>query len=551
MLFPYRRNSGMSIKRNLGLVGAGHWGKNLARNFEALGALHTICDAQRHLLDSYQNLYPAASLTTSYDDILNNAAIELVAIAAPASLHYSLAKAALLAGKDVYVEKPLCLEVSEAEALIQLADQKEKILMVGHLLQYHPVVGHLQDMIAQGIFGQLYYIASHRLNLGQIRTEENVLWSFAPHDISVILSLLGNSLPTTVRCSGQSYLSRDIPDTAIANLTFANNVQAHIYTSWIHPFKEQKLVIVGSQAMAIFDDTLEWPNKLTLYNSPVEWHNGLLPRANKTVGQRIEVVQKEPLREECAHFLQCCALRQTPKTDGKEGLRVLKVLQAAEASLHEGGAPCAPHRPHKDFFAHPTAHIDARAVIGAGTKIWHFSHVMHNASLGNCCNIGQNVVISPHVSLGNNVKIQNNVSVYSGVICEDDTFLGPSMVFTNVINPRSAVNRRGEYQKTAVRKGASIGANATIVCGVELGAYSFIGAGAVVTKNVKPFALMVGNPAKQIGWMSRHGERLDLPVSGSPEEEIQASCPATGEVYILQGDSLRLEASEASVAGKP
>ena len=183
----------------------------------------------------------------------------------------------------------------------------------------------------------------------------------------------------------------------------------------------------------------------------------------------------------------------------------------------------------KDFFAHETAIIDEPCVIGAGTKIWHFSHIMQNCTLGKNCNIGQNVVISPEVILGNNVKVQNNVSVYSGVICEDDVFLGPSMVFTNVINPRSAVNRRGKYEITRVHKGVSIGANATIVCGHDLGEYCFIGAGAVVTKAVPAYALVVGNPAKQTGWMSRYGHKLEF-VDG------MATCPESKEKYRLENN---------------
>ena len=190
------------------------------------------------------------------------------------------------------------------------------------------------------------------------------------------------------------------------------------------------------------------------------------------------------------------------------------------------------------YFAHETAVIDDGASIGAGTKIWHFSHVMSGAVLGENCNLGQNVVVSPEVVLGKNVKVQNNVSIYTGVICEDDVFLGPSMVFTNVTNPRSAVNRRGQYEKTTVGKGASIGANATIVCGHDIGEYAFIGAGAVVTKTVKPYALMVGNPARQIGWMSQYGHRLLF------DEEGKAVCLESGEVYKLEGDRIYLEAGK-------
>ncbi|MBD79375.1 MAG: N-acetyltransferase [Crocinitomicaceae bacterium] len=180
-----------------------------------------------------------------------------------------------------------------------------------------------------------------------------------------------------------------------------------------------------------------------------------------------------------------------------------------------------------DFFAHETAVIDENCFIGSGTKIWHFSHIMPDCIIGERCNIGQNCVISPNVVLGSNVKIQNNVSIYTGVTCEDDVFLGPSMVFTNVINPRSGVNRRGQYAKTIVKKGVSIGANATIVCGNNIGTYAFIGAGAVVTKEVEPYALVVGNPAKQIGWISEFGQRLDFDENGL------AVCSESNEQYKL------------------
>lgn len=185
------------------------------------------------------------------------------------------------------------------------------------------------------------------------------------------------------------------------------------------------------------------------------------------------------------------------------------------------------------FFAHPTAVIDEGCEIGAGTKIWHFSHIMPNCKIGENCNIGQNVVVSPEVVLGNNVKVQNNVSIYTGVKCEDDVFLGPSMVFTNVINPRSAINRRGQYAKTTVKQGASIGANATIVCGHDIGRYAFIGAGAVVTKDVSDYELVIGNPARRAGWMSEYGHKLKFDAEGI------AVCPESGEKYKLENGKVR------------
>lgn len=186
----------------------------------------------------------------------------------------------------------------------------------------------------------------------------------------------------------------------------------------------------------------------------------------------------------------------------------------------------------QEYYAHPSSFVDDGCKIGKGTKIWHFSHIMSNCIIGENCNIGQNVVISPEVVLGNNVKVQNNVSIYTGVICEDDVFLGPSMVFTNVINPRSAINRKNQYAKTTVKRGATIGANATIVCGHDIGEFAFIGAGAVITKTVLPYALVVGNPAKQIGWMSEYGHKLSF------NEKGEGICPESGEQYILKNNTV-------------
>lgn len=536
------------MTKNIALIGAGRWGKNLARNLHQLGALHTICDKSEALLDQYQGEYKGIALTTNFNGVLENPLLTRVVIAAPAILHYKLAKQALLAGKDVYVEKPLCLDSMEAEELIELAEKQGRILMVGHLLQYHPCVHRLQEMVGTGELGKLQYIVSNRLNLGAIRTEENALWNFAPHDVSVILSLCGHRLPIQVRCTGGAYVSHGVADTTLTTLKFEGDIRAHIYVSWLHPFKEQKLIVVGSTGMVVFDDTKPWNEKLILYRNHLKWAEGTIPHIHGAEAERIDIPSSEPLRMECEHFIKCCDERITPRTDGQEGLRVLKVLQAAQASLNLEGAAKNPRERNilnrssvSDYYAHESAIINAGAEIGTGTKVWHFSHVMERAKIGQSCNIGQNVVVSPDVVLGRNVKVQNNVSIYTGVVCEDDVFLGPSMVFTNILNPRSAVVRKGLYKHTFVRKGATIGANATVLTGIELGEYSFIGAGAVVTKSVKPHALIVGNPGRQVGWMSRHGEKLDLPLKAPEGKMLSAACPATGEIYQLEGDSLALK----------
>jgi UDP-2-acetamido-3-amino-2,3-dideoxy-glucuronate N-acetyltransferase len=331
-----------------------------------------------------------------------------------------------------------------------------------------------------------------------------------------------------VQCNGEHYLTNGVADTTMTQLAFANGIRSHIYVSWLNPFKEQKLTVVGSEGMAVFDDTKPWDEKLTIYRDYLKWEDGQVPVAKKLSGIPIVLPEGEPLLAECQHFVDCCQQGLKPRTDGQEGLNVLRVLDAAQRSLQTDGKRIGLGDSEKpSYFVHPTAVIDDGAVIGDGSSVWHFSHVSSKSKLGKGCNLGQNVFIAPGVSLGSNVKIQNNVSVYAGTTIEDDVFLGPSCVLTNVSNPRSQVNRKSIYESTLIRRGASVGANSTIVCGVTLGRYCFIAAGAVVTSNVPDYALMMGVPATQKGWMSRHGHRLEFDSMG------RANCPESGFEYLL------------------
>ncbi len=323
------------MSKNVAVIGIGRWGKNLARNFFQLGALHSICDMNESLLDEAQKLYPDVNLTSNYHSLLENAEITRMVIAAPAIQHYKLTKEALLAGKDVYVEKPFCMDSSEGEELIDIAEERHLILMVGHILHYHPCVRKLQEMVRNGAIGKLQYIVSNRLNLGSIRLEENALWNFAPHDISLILSLCENKLPLDVQCTGSSCVSKNIPDISLTTMLFESEVRAHVFVSWLNPFKEQKITLVGTNGMIVFDDTLPWSNKLVFYPDYLRWVNDTYPVTNNVNPVKIEVIQAEPLKEECLHFIKCCNSRSTPLTDGQEGLRVLKVLQAAQESLNQ------------------------------------------------------------------------------------------------------------------------------------------------------------------------------------------------------------------------
>jgi UDP-2-acetamido-3-amino-2,3-dideoxy-glucuronate N-acetyltransferase len=523
------------MAKAVALFGYGYWGRNLARNFANLGALRGVSDPNSSALEQAQRAYPHVRLSPEWDDFIEDPGIDACVVATPATLHFDVARRALEAGKDVFVEKPLALTVKEGEALVELARQQRRILMVGHLLEYHPAIERLRGLVSGGDLGKVQYVYSTRLNLGRIRTEENALWSFAPHDIHVMLRLLEEQ-PVDVACQGGSYLSREVADVTMSMLRFASGVRGHIFVSWLHPFKEQKLIVVGDRKMAVFDDTLA-TGKLQLFPHRVDWIERL-PVAVKADAEVVALPDAEPLALECRHFLECVETRSTPRTDGANGVAVLRVLEACQQSLDGGGAPVplsrpvtAPPPPSVQYFAHESAAIDPGCEIGEGTRIWHYSHVMPGARIGRNCNLGQNVFVAGDVSIGDNVKIQNNVSLYEGVVLEDDVFCGPSMVFTNVLNPRSHVSRKHEFRATLVQRGATIGANATVVCGHIIGRYAFIAAGAVVTRDVPAYALVLGAPARIGGWMCECGVRL-VKTAG------ELVCPTCSRRYRPHGETI-------------
>jgi UDP-2-acetamido-3-amino-2,3-dideoxy-glucuronate N-acetyltransferase len=490
------------MERNIAVVGCGHWGKNLVRNLAELGALHTICDANPKVLKQFASHYKDINTETEYQPVLQNQELKGVVIATPVTLHYSMAKEALLAGKDTFVEKPLALKVEEGKEL-----------------------------------GKIEYIYSNRLNLGKFRTEENILWSFAPHDISAILLLLNDKMPQEVSAQGGYYLHRDIADVTLTTLAFKDGIRAHIFVSWLHPYKEQRLVVVGDKKMALFDDVAP-QDKLRLYKHQIEWVAGK-PVPHPKEAEVVKVPLEEPLKLECQDFIRCIKTRRKPKADGRKGLQVLEILSLCQKSLEERGNVVKLSKGESGYFVHETSVVEEPSEIGEGTKVWHFAHIMPQVTIGKNCVIGQSVFIGKGVKIGNNVKIENNVSVFEGVTLEDDVFCGPSCVFTNVINPRSHIPRKKEFKPTLIKKGAAIGANATIVCGNTIGRYAFIGAGAVVTKDVPDHALVYGNPAQFEGWICQCGVRLQ-------EAGNEARCPQCGKVYRLKGQkcSLLPEAKE-------
>ncbi|KWT91567.1 Gfo/Idh/MocA family oxidoreductase [Candidatus Magnetominusculus xianensis] len=509
---------------HIGLVGLGYWGKNTLRNLHELGVIHTACDIDPNLVSELKGNMPDIRFTTSFEDVLRNKDIKAVAISTPAVSHYELVRSCLLANKDVFVEKPLSLRSVEAVELTEIAARKNKILMVGHILHYHPAIIKLKELISMGTIGKIRYIYSNRLNIGKLRMEENILWSFAPHDISVILMIVGEE-PLKVSATGGAYLNKGIYDTTLTTLQFSNDVKGHVFVSWLHPYKEQKLIVVGSKSMIVFDDVAK--DKLQLYNHKINWKDGKVPVAEKSEYQTVDFDSKEPLKEELRHFIECINLGSRPRTDGYEAIRVLKVLESAEASL---ASNVVNHRSaDTSYFVHESAYIDEGVEVGSGTAIWHFSHILRSSKIGSKCVIGQNVMIGPDVEIGNGCKVQNNVSIYKGVLLEDDVFCGPSCVFTNVYNPRAFMERKHEFRQTIVKRGATIGANSTIVCGVTIGRYAMIGAGAVVKSDVPDFAVVAGVPAKQINWICKCGVIL----------KYSYSCNLCNSEYLLEDKGLR------------
>jgi predicted dehydrogenase len=320
----------------IAVIGAGYWGVNHVRNYSELGALAAVCDTNKASLDQMAARYPGMRIESDLDRLLADESIDGVVVATPAETHYSLATRAIDAGKHLLVEKPLALDVDEGQRMVDFAESRSVILMVGHLLEYHPAVLRLAELIRSGDLGQLRYIYSSRLNLGKVRREENILWSFAPHDIAIILRL-AEEMPVRVSATGGAYLQPEIADVTVTSLEFGSGVRAHIFVSWLHPYKEQRLVVIGSRRMAVFDD-VRLEDKLVVYDQGVDFVDGR-PVARKSGGVIESVPNFEPLRRQSQVFLESIAKSVRPLTDGHSGLRVLRVLDAAECSLGRGGAP--------------------------------------------------------------------------------------------------------------------------------------------------------------------------------------------------------------------
>ncbi len=525
--------SSLETKKSLCVVGAGRWGKNHIRTLAELGCLAGIVESDPERRAQFAAAYPQAKTFANIREAVEHP-FDGFTIATPAETHFEIARFLLERGKAVLVEKPVTLRSAEARELQRLSRQHHAGLMAGHVMLFHPAIRRIKELIESGKLGKLEYLYSNRLNLGTVRTEENILWSFAPHDISIFQYFIGQS-PRAVFSQGGAFLQPHIHDSTMTILTYPGNIVGHIFVSWLHPFKEHRLVVIGSKGMVSFEDSSSG-KALLFYEKGIDWVQGE-PVKRDGPTETIPYDSAMPLTEEMKAFMRCLSGEPVRVADSQNAVEVMDILERATESLLSGAeAKSEPEPPRKNFYVHPTSFVDDNVEIGEGTKIWHFSHVQSHSRIGKKCSLGQNVNVGNNVVIGNHVKIQNNVSIYEGVELEDYVFCGPSMVFTNILDPRCKYPQRGSefYKKTLVKEGASLGANSTIVCGNTIGRHAFVGAGAVVTRDVPDYALVVGVPARQKGWACECGEIL-------PRFDASIACPRCGMKYVLKDGRLKPE----------
>ncbi|MEN2992485.1 MAG: Gfo/Idh/MocA family oxidoreductase [Bacteroidia bacterium] len=482
--------------RRVALLGVGRWGEKLLRLLEAKGALAKVWTRTPANYPTLRASYAHIPWTADLEEIWNDPSLTAVCIATPAPTHPQFIRQALEAGKDVFCEKPLAFSASELKALIALAEKRSLILMGGHVLHYHPAVLLIQSWIKAGKLGRILGIWSERASFGRFPLQEDALWGLAIHDLGLFYFLL-ESEPVSSEIRAERHWGQAWESVRIA-LRFSWGAEGHIFASWIAPERRRRLSVMGSEGVLTFSEEGEKPT-LVYYPIRTTWRNGHAARPALEGGEVLALPATEPLAAEIEDFLQALETRQPPRTEAKALLPAVALAEHLARQL----APTP-----VNYFVHPTALVDEEVEIGEGTKIWHFSHILRGSRIGKNCILGQNVVVGPYVRIGDNCKIQNNVSLYYGVELEDGVLCGPSCVFTNDKYPRAFIERRNEFLPTRVRQGATIGANATIMCGVTIGRFAMVGAGAVVVHDVPDFALVLGNPARLAGWVCRCGETL-------------------------------------------
>ncbi len=525
----------------IGLAGLGPWGRNHARSLHRMGVLHAVCDPDPEALDWSIRHHPTTRPYPSLEAMLANPELDAVVLATPAALHAEHVRLAVESGRHVLVEKPLALSCQEGEELVRLASRRGRVLAVGHLMLHHPATRMIEHILREGKLGRLPLVEARRTNFGRLRDTEDVLWSLAVHDVALMLELLGEE-PNEVRCEGRYALGTPRADEALLLLRFPSGTFATIHVSWLYPLRERRLALIGESAQLVFDDTAPWNAKLALHRNHVQRRAGHPPRAVNGEVLALPLQEREPLEAELDDFVRAVQTGRPPRSDGAHALRVLRVLEAAERSMTLGGTPqplqapssspsVEPAQRPTSRFVHPSAHVDSSASLGPRTRVWHGAHICQGARIGSDCTLGQNVYVGPGVEVGDGCKLQNDVSLFEGVVLERNVFCGPAATFTNVRRPRAAFPRREQFERTLVREGATLGANCTILCGVTIGRHAMVGAAALVLHDVPDHALVVGNPARRIGWVCACGQRL----SEAPDGTWSCAC---GRRYRPEGEGL-------------
>lgn len=493
----------MTLRSDIILVGLGRWGANIHRTLQSKGLCTITVDPV---------IGCGAEYTTLSTALLHHSKLAVI-IATPPHTHFPLAKEALQAGRYVLVEKPMCVSVEEAEELSELSEGR---LMVDHLLMHSSPHRRLLRLCKDGVIGRLRRVKMTRFNFGTVRKHENVLWSLLAHDVSLLLGLFTGAVKD-VRCVGQAVVTEGVEDYVDVSVRFDDGCIGQVEGAWMHPYKERRAVVYGESGCLVLNEWFhsekgvekgglrwyKWSATTREAGVDIEKKEMPLPEMDEeTAG-----LHKEALRNVIEHFWRCSQGLERISSDADAGLGVVRVLSAATQSLKSNGiATQVARRPctaDNGAYIHPSATVDSGAMVGAGCKVWHYSHLMGTCTVGSNVSIGQNVFIGASVRIGSGCKIQNNVSVYGGVTVEEEVFLGPHCAFTNVKRPRAFT--KGVLEGTVVRRGATVGANATVVCGVTLGEYCLVGAGSVVTRDVERFAVVVGNPARRVGWVGKDG----------------------------------------------
>lgn len=505
---------------NIGVIGCGYWGPNLIRNLKETSEanLDLICDIDGSKLIAMKKKYPSIRITQDYKQLLNDPSMDAVVIALPVSKHYEIAKEALLKNKHVLVEKPLTASVKEAEDLVRIAKEKNLILMVDHTFEYSPAITKVKQIIESRELGDIYYIKTEWLNLGLLQPNVNVVWDLATHIISIIHYITGLN-PISVNATAKGCIRKEIQEISQAHIKYSNNLSAYLTVSWLEPKKTRQMTIVGSKKMLIYDLTNE-EEPVKIYDKGIN----VIQEATDIRPSKMEyrfgdiysphIKNTEPLNVMCSHFIECIKNKTKPLSDGESGLKVVKVLEAMEKSINENGREIVLNQDSTDFKKNfmnfqPKKENYSESTNGVkmaeNVKIFQPNLTnLYGCEIGENTKVGAFVEIQKNAKIGKNCKISSHSFVCEGVKIEDNVFIGHGVIFINDKYPQSTTNGKLQTEQdwkvipTLVKKGASIGSNATILCGVTIGENSIVGAGSVVTKDVLPNTVVAGNPARII-----------------------------------------------------